>query len=117
MAALSQCSKLHLSTKDMTAPEADIILSIWHTLKTQGIKGNFNFVQSHQDDDRKFSSLDIEAKYNVLCDEYATSTVSEDHPSQLPYPGICAMIKVNGQWITSNIEQKLAEAATTPSIK
>ena len=117
MTALSQCSKIHLSTKDMSAPEADIILAIRHTLKTHGIKGNFNFVQDHQDDDRKFSALDIEGKYNVLCVEYATSTVAENHPSQLPYPGSCAMIKVNGQWITSNIEQKLAETATTPAIK
>ena len=68
MAALSQCSKLHLSTKDMTAPENDIILAIRHTLKTHGIKGSFNFVRDHQDDDRKFSTLDNEAKYNLICD-------------------------------------------------
>ena len=42
MLAIMQCGKQHLSTKDMTAPEADIVLAIRHSLKSQGVKGKFN---------------------------------------------------------------------------
>ena len=69
MEEISQCSKQHLSTKDMTALEADIVLAIRHTLKSHGVKGNYNFVQGNQDDNKKFSALDIEEKYNVLCNK------------------------------------------------
>ena len=101
MLEVMQCGKQHLSTKDMTAPEAYILLAIRHSLKSQGIKGKFNFVRGHQDDNTRFSELAREAKYNVLCDEYAKNTVAENHPTKLPYPGSCAMLKINNQWITS----------------
>ena len=112
MLAIMQCGKQQLSTKDMTAPEANILLAIRHSLKSQGVKGKFNFVRGHQDDNTKFSELAREAKYNLLCDEYATNTVEEDHPSELPYPGSCTMLKLNNEWITSNMQQKIIEAAT-----
>ena len=107
ISAIMQCGKQHLSTKDMTAPEANIILAIRHSLKSQGVKEKFNFVRVHQDDNTRFSELDHEAKYNVLCDEYATAAVAENHPTQLPYPGSCAMLKINNQWITRNMEKSL----------
>ena len=88
MSAVMQCGKQHLSTKDMTAPEADILLEIRQSLKSKGVKGKFNFVRGHQDDDTRFSELAREAKYNVLCDKYATNTVAENHPIELPYPGV-----------------------------
>ena len=116
MSAVMQCGKQHLSTKDMTAPEADILLAIRHSLKSKGVKGTFNFVRGHQDDITRFIELSREAKYNVLCDKYATNTVAENHPTKLPYPGSCAMLKIKDEWITSNMEQKLTEAATTQSI-
>ena len=112
MSAVMQCGKQHLSMKDMTAPESDILLAIRHSLKSKGVKGTFNFFRGHQDDNNKFSELAREAKYNVLCDKYATNTVEKDHPSELPYPGSCAMLKLNDEWITSNMEQKIIEAAT-----
>ena len=112
MSAVMQCGKQHLSMKDMTAPESDILLAIRHSLKSKGVKGTFKFVRGHQDDNTKFSELAREAKYKVLCDKYATNTVEEDHPSELTYPGSCAMLKLNEEWITSNMEQKLIEAAT-----
>ena len=116
MSAVMQCGKQHLSTKDMTAPEAGILLAIRHSLKSQGVKGKFNFVRGHQDDNTRFSELAREAKYNVLCDEYATNTIAENHPTKLPYPGSCAMLKIKDKWITSNMEQNLTEAATIQSI-
>ena len=116
MSAVMQCGKQHLSTKDMTTPEADILLAIRHSLNSQGFKGKFNFVRGHQDDNTRFSELAHEANYNVLCNEYATNTVAENHPTKLPYPGSCAMLKIKDEWITSNMDQKLTEAATIQSI-
>ena len=116
MSDVMQCGEQHLSTKDMTAPEADILLAIRHSLKSQGVKGKFNFVRGHQDDNTRFSELAREAKYNVLCDEFATNTVAENHPTKLPYPGSCAMLKIKDKLITSNMEQKLTETATIQSI-
>ena len=108
-----QCEKQHSSTKNMTAPEADILLAIRHSLKSQDVKGKFNFVCGHQDDNTRFGELAREAKYNVLCNEYATAAVAENHPTKLPYPGSCVMLKIEDEWITSNMEQKLTESATT----
>ena len=61
--------------------------------------------------------MDIEANYNVLCYEYATAAVKEDHPSKLPYPGSCAILEMNDRWTTRNLEQKLTEASTSPAIR
>ena len=67
-AAITQCGKKYITTKDMVAPEADVILSIRHQLTASGKEGIFHHVRGHQDENRRFSELDKEAKYNVLCD-------------------------------------------------
>ena len=71
-AAITQCGKKYVTTKDMVAPEADVVLAIRHQLMVSGKDGIFHHVRGHQDENRRFSELDKEAKYNVLCDEYAT---------------------------------------------
>ena len=56
----------------MMAPEADIILAFRHQMQQHGVDGHFHHVKGHQDEEEKFSELDKEEKYNVLCNEYAT---------------------------------------------
>ena len=106
-----------MSTKDMVALEADVLLAIRHELRKNGKKGHFHHVKGHQDEEMKFSSLSREAKYKVLCDEQATTALSNKDPTKLPYKGSQAMLTINGEWITSNYEQKLTDAATTPELE
>ena len=83
-AAITQCGKKYVTTSDMVAPEADVILAIRHQLK-QGVKeGTFHHVKGHQNENRRFSELDREAKYNVLCDEYATQAKKGRDKMELP---------------------------------
>ena len=65
----------------------------------------------------KFSALSDEAKYNVLCDGYATEAVEQESPTELPYPGSGAMLKINDEWITSNYEQQLTKSATASALE
>ena len=104
-------------TGDMVAPEADVILAIRHQLTQCDKEGSFHHVKGHQNEDRRFSDLDREAKYNVLCDEYATQATKGRGKTELPYPGIKAMISINGKWITSNIEQRVTEVSTGPEMR
>ena len=101
----------------MVAPEADVILAIRHQLTVSGKEGNFHHVRGHQDENRRFSELDKEAKYNVLCDEYATKAVSGSDETELPYIGSKAMIAIGGEWITSHIEQIVSNALMSPDMK
>ena len=41
-------------------------------MHVQGKIGQFHHVKGHQDEIMKFSALEREAKYNFLCDEYAS---------------------------------------------
>ena len=68
----------------MVAPEADVILSIRHHLKQNGKEGIFQHVKVHQNENQRFSELDREAKYNVLCDEYALQATNGRDESELP---------------------------------
>ena len=111
-AAITQCEKRHLTTNDMVAPESDVVLAIRYQLQKHGREGHFHHVWGHQNKERRFSEIDREARYNVPCDEYATKAASEQCKSELPYPRSKAMVSINGNWITSNIEQRLTEAAT-----
>ena len=61
----------------MVSPEADVILAIRHQLTASGKEGIFHLVRGHLDENQRFSELDKEAKYNVLCDEYTTQAVSD----------------------------------------
>ena len=70
--AITQCGKKYVTTSDIVAPEADVILAIRHQLKQGGKEGIFQNVKGRQNENRWFSELDKEVKYNVLCDEYAT---------------------------------------------
>ena len=63
------------------------------------------------------SELDREAKYNVLCDEYATQAANSRDETELPYKGSRTMISIGGEWITSNIEQRVSDASTGPEMK
>ena len=85
MASMSQCSKQHMSKKDMVATKADILLAKINELRKNEKKGNFHHVKGHQDEEMKFSSLSREAKYNVLCDEQATKALSNKDPTKLSY--------------------------------
>ena len=78
----------------MVAPEADVILAIRHQLAVSGKEGIFHHVRGHQDQNQRFSELDKEAKYNVLCDEYATQAVNGKDETELPYKGSRAMILI-----------------------
>ena len=80
----------------MVAPEADVILAIRHQLTVSGKEGIFHHVKGHQDENWRFSKLDKEAKYNVVCDEYATQAVSGRDETELPYQGSRAMISTRG---------------------
>ena len=86
-AAIVQCGKKFLSTRDMMAPEADIILAFWHQMQKHGVSGQFHHVKGHQDEVKKFSALDKDEKYNVLCDEYATQATEQEQPLELPFSG------------------------------
>ena len=99
------------------APEADVILAIRHQLQQNFKEGCFHHVKGHQNDKRRFSELDREAKYNVLCDEYATQETNGSDKTELPYPGSKAMIMINVKWIMINIEQRLKEASTGPEMR
>ena len=66
------------------APEADVILAILHQLTVSGKEGIFHHVRGHQDENQRFSKLDKEAKYNVLCDEYETQSVNFRVETELP---------------------------------
>ena len=101
----------------MMAPEADIILAFRHQMQKHGVSGQFHHVKGHQDKVNKFSALDKEAKYNVLCDEYATQATKQEQPLELPYSGCRAMLNIDGEWITSQYEQRVVDAATYPVIK
>ena len=96
----------------MVAPEADVILAIRHQLTANGKEGIFHHVRGHQDENRKFSELDKEAKYNVLCDEYATQAVNDMDEMELPYRGSKVMISIGGKWITIHVEQRVSDALT-----
>ena len=98
----------------MVAPEADVILAILHQLTVSGKEVIFHHVRGHQDENRRFSKLDKEAKYNVLCDEYATQAVNDRDETELPYRGSKATISISGEWITSDIEQRVSDALTGP---
>ena len=80
----------------MVAPEADVILAIRHQLTMSGKEGIFHHVRGHQDENRGFSELEREAKYNMLCDEYATQAANGRDETELPYQGSRAMISIRG---------------------
>ena len=80
----------------MLALKADIILAFRHQMQQHGIDGQFNHVKGHQDEKKKFSELDKEAKYNVLCDEYETQAAQQEQASELPYRGCKAMLQIEG---------------------
>ena len=116
-AAIVQCEKKFLSTSDMMAPESDIILAFRHQMQKHGVNGHFHHVKGHQDEVKKFSELDKEAKYNVLCDEYATKATKQEQPSELPYSGSKAMLNIDGEWITRQYEKRVIDEATYPVMK
>ena len=66
-AAITKCEKRHLTTNDMVAPESDVILAIRYQLQKHGREGNFHHVRGQQNKERRFSELDRESQYNVLC--------------------------------------------------
>ena len=74
----------NVTTSDMVAPEANVILAIRHQLKHGGKEGTFHHVKGHQNENWRFSELDREAKYNVLCDEYATQATKSRDKTELP---------------------------------
>ena len=111
-AAITQCGKKYATTSDIMAPEADVILAIRHNLKQGGKDGIFKHVKGHQNENRRFSELDRETKYNVLCDEYATQAAKGRDETELPYLGSKEMISIRGEWINSNIEQRVTDALT-----
>ena len=80
----------------MMAPEADIILALRHQMQQHVIDGHFHHVKGHQDEEKKFSKLDKEAKYNVLCNEYATKAAKQEQASKLPHSGCKAMLNIEG---------------------
>ena len=51
-AAIMQCEKKFLSTSDMMAPEADIILAFRHQMQQHGVDGQFHHVKGHQDEEK-----------------------------------------------------------------
>ena len=53
----------------------------------------------------------------MLCDEYVTQAANDHSKLELPYPGSKSMVSINGKWITSNVEQRLTEAATGSEMK
>ena len=116
-AAIVQCKKKFLSTSDMMALEADIILAFRHQMQQHGVDGHFHHVKYHQDEVKKFSELDKEAKYNVLCDEYETQAAQQEQAPELPYRGCKAMLQIEGEWITSQYKQRVIDAATYPVMK
>ena len=65
----------------MVAPESDVVLAIRYQLQKNGREGHFNHVRGHQNEERRFSELDIDAQYNVLCDEYATQAANNTNMS------------------------------------
>ena len=109
--------KKYVMTKDMVAPEADVILAIRHQLTASGKEGIFHHVRGHLDENWRLSELDKEAKYNVLCNEYATQAASGNDETELPYIGSKEMIAIGGEWITSHIEQRVSDALTGPAMK
>ena len=86
-------------------------------MRKNGNKGHFHHVKGHQDEEMKFNYLSREAKYNVLCDKQAITALSNKDPTKLPYRGSQAILTINGEWITSNYEQNLTDAVTTPALE
>ena len=101
----------------MVDPEADVVMAIRHQLMAGGKDGIFHHVRGHQDENQRFSELDKEAKYNILCNEYATQATNGNDEPELPYIGSKAMIAIGGEWITSQIEQRVSDASTSPAMK
>ena len=112
-----QCEKKYLNTGDMMAPEADIILAFRHQMQQHGVSGQFHHIKGHQDEVKKFSALDKEAKYNVMCDEYATQATKKEQLLELPYIGCKAILNIDGEWITRNYKQRVTDEATYPVMK
>ena len=86
-------------------------------MKQGGKEGTFHHFKGHQNENQRFSELDREAKYNVLCNEYATQATKDRDKTELPYPGSKAMILIKGKWIMSNIVQRVTDASTGPEMK
>ena len=99
------------------APEADVVLAIRYQLQKHGREEHFNRIRGHQNEERRFSELDREAQFNVLCDKYATQAANKQCKSELPYPGSKSMVSINGKWITINEEQRLTESSMGPEMK
>ena len=86
-------------------------------MKQSGKEGIFQHVKGHQNENRRFSELDREAKYNVLCNEYATQATNGRDESELPYLGSKAKNSIKEEWISSNIEQRVTDASTVPEMR
>ena len=110
---LKQCETPVYSTKQMLAPEADIILALKSVWQERSWNPSLSHVKSHQDNDKPFSKLSQAAKYNVLCDEMAGKAIHQKPESLLPYKGSKAMVKIKDQWITDNITKRVTEAANS----
>ena len=50
-AAVTQCEKKHLTTGDMLAPDADVVLAINYQLQNHGREGRFDHVRGHQNEE------------------------------------------------------------------
>jgi ribonuclease HI len=110
-----------LSPKEMIAPEGDIILAI-HALRAKlQVPITCNHVYGHQDGKNKAKSrnkpMKQEVQMNIGCDELANDTVEAIMEAagqaplqpilQPPYEGSKAMLRIAGEWITSNIPKHI----------
>ena len=97
--------------------EADLLLSINHLRTQMEHPPTLLHVRAHQDESTKFEDLPIEAQLNSLCDTNANEVrrgTIPSFPSNPPYIGSKAMLRLNNRWITSNYESKISEALTQP---
>ena len=123
-------SESGLTPRQMISPEADIIMAIHHLRSKMEAPVTCSHVYGHQDGKNKAKMSGKppkqEVQMNIGCDKLANDTIEailsaaghipEQPILQPPYEGSKAMLRITGEWITSNTTKHIHWAHRMPSI-
>jgi len=99
------------------ASEYDIIEEIYNTCKIYNIKSSYQWVRGHQDKDKEYDDLPLDAQLNVDADYYA-GLYQDNFGQFLPHctllPTCRVMLSIRNISITSDYKNQLIRAYTEP---
>ena len=97
--------------------EWDVLIEIYHTVRTTWLATTIEHIKGHQDDDKPVSQLSLLARLNIEADQLA-STHQRRHPEPAPRARLLRHTGVHLHLptgtVTSRYDQTLRQAYTAP---